>query len=283
MSDIDYSTYTLLIDCPDEKGLVGKIATTISETGLNMTSNDEFVDSSTEHFFMRSEVEGEFDEQQLLMRLQYQLPSTASIKLNSQKKKRLVILATKEYHCLGDLLLRHEFGELNAEIAGVISNHDTLRSLTERFGIPFTCIPHQGLEREEHEEKVLEAIHPYRPDFIVLAKYMRILTPQFVGNFPSKMINIHHSFLPAFIGANPYRQAYNRGVKMVGATAHFVNHELDEGPIIMQDIIHVNHSKTAKEMAMAGRDVEKVVLANALRLVLDDRVFVHKNKTIIFD
>jgi formyltetrahydrofolate deformylase len=158
-----------------------------------------------------------------------------------------------------------------------------LKSLVEKFNVPFYYVGHEERSREQHEEELLKVIRNYNPDFLVLAKYMRILSPSFIDNFANRIINIHHSFLPAFIGANPYAQAYERGVKIIGATAHFVNNNLDEGPIIAQNVIPVTHSQSAKEMAQAGRDVEKIVLANALELVFNEKVFVYRNKTIIFD
>lgn len=191
-------------------------------------------------------------------------------------------MATKESHALGDILIRHADGELDARIECVLSNHDTLEALVRRFDIPFMCVPAEGMSREEHEEHVMKLINQFEFDFIVLAKYMRILTPGFVKAFEKKIINIHHSFLPAFIGANPYKQAHERGVKIIGATAHFVTDDLDEGPIIAQDVIPVNHRMEWRDMQRAGRDVEKVVLSRALSYVLNDRVFVHGNKTIVF-
>ncbi|MFW2442628.1 formyltetrahydrofolate deformylase, partial [Aliarcobacter butzleri] len=209
------------------------------------------------------------------------LPSGASIKLNKKEKKDVVILATKESHVLGDLLIRYIAGELNANIKAVIANHEYLKELVEKFNIPFTCISAEGLSREEHEEKMIAKINEYEPELIVLAKYMRILTPKFVENFPKKVLNIHHSFLPAFIGANPYKQAHERGVKIIGATAHYVTNDLDEGPIIFQDVVRVDHSYSWEDMRNAGRNVEKIVLSNAFELLLNDRVFVHGNKTVI--
>lgn len=167
------------------------------------------------------------------------------------------------------------------EIAAVIGNHETLRSLVEQFGIPFQLVSHEGLERTEHDARMADAVASWNPDYVVLAKYMRVLTSEFVARFANKIINIHHSFLPAFIGARPYHQAYERGVKIIGATAHYVNDNLDEGPIIMQDVINVDHSYSAEDMMRAGRDVEKNVLSRALYLVLAQRVFVYGNRTII--
>lgn len=172
-------------------------------------------------------------------------------------------------------------GSLDVEIAAVIGNYDILQGLTEKFDIPYHCVSHDGLSREEHETKMLEVIDQYEADYLVLAKYMRVLTPTFVEQYHHKIINIHHSFLPAFIGAKPYQQAYDRGVKIIGATAHFVTNDLDEGPIIKQDVIPVDHNFSAADMAQAGRDVEKNVLSKALNKVINDHVFVYGNKTVI--
>lgn len=210
------------------------------------------------------------------------LPNGAKISLKKAGKKSLIILATKENHCLGDLLLRQESGELNADIKAVIANRAELKSLVERFSIPFFWVDSDGISREEHEGKVGEIIERFSPDLLALAKYMRILSSDFTSRYEGKIINIHHSFLPAFIGANPYKQAFARGVKIIGATAHFVTNELDEGPIIAQDIIHINHTYSWQDMQKAGRDVEKSVFAHALDLVLHDRVFINGNKTIVF-
>jgi formyltetrahydrofolate deformylase len=192
-------------------------------------------------------------------------------------------MATTEPHCLGDLLLRNSYGELPARVDAVISNHNSLKPLTQAFGIPFHCVNHEDLNRCDHEQQIHEVLSKYNPDYIVLAKYMRIFSPEFVEEFKNRLINIHHSFLPAFVGANPYYQAYERGVKIIGATAHFVTDDLDEGPIIAQNILPINHSYTATEMANAGRDVEKTVLAKAVRMVLEERIFIHNNRTIVFE
>ncbi len=276
------TSHILLIDCPDEKGLVYKITKTLYESDFNVLKTDEYVDNSCNHFFMRTEFTGEGDSGEILEKLQEGLPKTANIRLNPQKKKDIVLLVTKEHHCLGDLLIRYAYDELNANILAVISNHNVLQPLVAKFGIPFHYISHLHKTREEHEEMILKALKIYEPEYLVLAKYMRILNPSFVSHYSNRIINIHHSFLPAFIGANPYKQAFNRGVKIIGATAHFVNDDLDEGPIIGQDVIEVNHRLTWRDMAKAGKDVEKIVLSRALKLVFQDRVFIHGNKTVIF-
>jgi len=275
--------YTLLVDCTDAKGLIYKITETLYINGLNIVRNDEFVSAEENYFFMRTEVTGNVVATDVVEQLRKVLPDAANIRLVKKERKKLVLMATKEHHCLSDLLVRTHFNELNAEVTAVISNYDSLQNLTEKFSIPFYCISHEGKTREEHEAEVLAKVHSFQPDYVVLAKYMRILTPGFVKGLEHKIINIHHSFLPAFVGANPYKQAYNRGVKIIGATAHFVNHELDEGPIIAQSIIPVNHQMDATDMARAGKDIEKLVLSNALRTVLDDKVFVNGNKTVVFE
>ena len=273
--------YTLLIDTQDAKGLVYNISKVLFANNLNIEQNTEYVDKDTNKFFMRSIISGKVSQNILLKELKEVLPQNAEIKLSKKAKKDIVILATKESHVLGDLLIRYIDGELNANIKAVIANHEDLRPLVENFDIPFTCISAEGLSREEHEEKVITKINEYEPELIVLAKYMRILTPNFVETFPKKVLNIHHSFLPAFIGANPYKQAHQRGVKIIGATAHYVTNDLDEGPIIFQDVVNIDHTYSWQDMRKAGRNVEKIVLSNALHMLLDDKVFVHGNKTVI--
>lgn len=275
--------HLLLIQCPDERGLVYKITGVLYQHGLNIERNDEFVERDGNVFFMRTELVGEVVPAALLADLRAVLPLAADIRLTDNRKKRLVLLVTKEHHCLSELLVRHAFGELNAAILAVISNHEVLGELTRKFDLPFHYLPHEGRSREAHETEVLALLARYAPDYVVLAKYMRILSPEFVAPYANRLINIHHSFLPAFVGASPYAQAFARGVKIIGATAHFVNEQLDQGPIIAQSVIPIDHTQSAREMAQAGRDVEKIVLARALKLVLDEQVFVHRNKTIIFD
>jgi len=272
----------VLIDCEDAKGLVYKISKVFYDRDLNIDNNREFVDKEHGRFFMRTVVTGLFDVEELLEEIKLVTPKDAHIRVIEPKDKKIVILATKESHALGDILIRYADGELGAEIECVIANHDTLKDLVTRFDIPFFHVPAEDLSREMHEEKVMQCIDKHDFDYIVLAKYMRILTPTFVKSYPQQIINIHHSFLPAFIGANPYKQAFERGVKIIGATAHFVTDDLDEGPIIAQDVIPVNHRLTWKDMQRAGRDGEKIVLSRALSLVLQDRVFVNGNKTVIF-
>ncbi len=272
----------VLIDCEDAKGLVYKISKVFYDRGLNIDNNREFVDKEHGRFFMRTVVSGLFDIQELLDELKTVTPADAHIRVIEPKDKKIILMVTKESHALGDILVRHANGELDAQIECVIANHDTLEKFVRRFDIPFFHVPADNMSREEHEGHVMKLIGEFEFDYIVLAKYMRILTPDFVKAYPQKIINIHHSFLPAFIGANPYKQAFERGVKIIGATAHFVTDDLDEGPIIAQDVIPVNHRLSWRDMQRAGRDGEKIVLSRALALVLHDRVFVNGNKTVIF-
>jgi len=272
----------VLIDCEDAKGLVYKISKVFYDRGLNIDNNREFVDKEHSRFFMRTVVSGLFEVEELLESLQSITPADAQIRVIEPQDKKIILMVTKESHALGDILIRHADGELGAQIECVIGNHDTLEGLVRRFDIPFFHIPAEGMQREEHEGHVMKIIDAFEFDYIVLAKYMRILTPVFVKAYPQQIINIHHSFLPAFIGANPYKQAFERGVKIIGATAHFVTNDLDEGPIIAQDVIPVNHRLSWRDMQRAGRDGEKIVLSRALALVLNDRVFVNGNKTVIF-
>jgi len=273
----------LLIQCPDEPGLIYKITGVLYAHALNIVRNDEFVERDGNVFFMRTELAGAVDAEALRAALVAALPPAATIRLADNRPKDIVLLVTKEHHCLSELLVRHAFGELNANIRAVIGNHEVLGELTRKFDLPFHYLPHEGRSRETHEAEVLAVLASYAPDLVVLAKYMRILSPEFVAPYANRLINIHHSFLPAFVGASPYAQAYARGVKIIGATAHFVNEQLDQGPIIAQSVIPIDHTQSAREMAQAGRDVEKIVLARALKLVLDEQVFVHRNKTVIFD
>ena len=285
------------VDCPDEVGLIHRITGVLGERRLNIESNQEFVDTVARHFFFRAEVvradgggcgraAGETPAE-LAAALTQVLPPTARVRVARVERRPLVVCATREPHCLGELLLLDAVGDLPGRIVAVVSNHDTLRGLVERFGLPFHHVPHRDasgadLPREIHEAALARAIDAQAAEYIVLARYMRVLSPSFVARYTDRIINIHHSFLPAFAGASPYRQAFHRGVKMIGATAHIVTATLDDGPIIAQDVIHVDHSFTPERMAQAGRDVEKLVLARAVRLVLEERVFLHGRRTVVF-
>jgi formyltetrahydrofolate deformylase len=275
--------YILLVDCKDEKGLIHKITGVLYNQGLNIISNNEFVEEETENFFMRSEFTGEVNDNAIITQLKDLLSKESNIKLIKQRKKRIIIFATKEHHCLGDLLIKNEYNEINAEILAVVSNYPDLESLVSKFKIQFYYVTHLDKTRETHEKEIQEILNKFKPDYLVLAKYMRILSPSFVSLFEDRIINIHHSFLPAFTGANPYEQAFKRGVKIIGATSHFVTEQLDEGPIIIQEIISVDHKYKVKDMEQAGREVEIMALSKALKLVFEDRIFISNNKTIIFE
>jgi formyltetrahydrofolate deformylase len=286
----DPPTQVLLVDCPDQRGLIHAITGVLMRHDANILANDEFVDWETERFFMRSEFVTTVREDEarnraaaLISELRGLLPEPANVRLARAGHHKIAVLATTEHHCLGELLMRHAHGDLGASIEVVVSNHAALAPLTERFAIPFHHVPHQGLTRSAHEDALQQVLARYELDYLVLAKYMRILSPAFIAQYPDRIVNIHHSFLPAFVGANPYRQAFDRGVKIIGATAHFVTEALDEGPIIAQSIVPIDHSYRPDEMARAGRDVEKIVLAKALKLVFEDRVFLSGKRTIVFD
>ena len=285
----------VLVDCPDEVGLIHRITGVLGAHRLNIESNHEFVDTDARHFFFRAEVTcaggaagPATSDAGLADELARVLPPRARVRVKRSERRPIVVCATREPHCLGELLLLDAVGDLPGRIVAVVSNHDLLRGLVERFGLPFHHVPHQDaagrdLPRQTHEAALAGAIDAHAPEYVVLARYMRVLSEGFVARYPDRIVNIHHSFLPAFAGASPYRQAFARGVKVIGATAHIVTTELDDGPIIAQDVIHVDHTFTPERMAQAGRDVEKLVLARAVRLVLEERVFLHGRRTVVFE
>jgi len=271
------------VECPDRRGLVHAVTGVLLGESLNVVGNQEFVDPGSQRFFMRTEIEGEFDEKRVVSKLQLTLGADAIIRVPPLAPKRIVVLASREHHCVADVLVRHMFRELNCTLFAVVANHDTLRPLVESFHVPFHYVPSVEGAREAHEDALLKTLASFEFDYLVLAKYMRILSPAFVQRFAHRIINIHHSFLPAFVGARPYQQAYERGVKVIGATAHFVTADLDQGPIIVQQVIPVDHTHSPQDLAASGHDVEQMVLARALKLVFEDRVFLCGNRTILFD
>jgi len=234
-------------------------------------------------FFARIVVDGIKNPQNIEMAITEVLPSDTIVKVNPLPEKKIVVLVTKEFHCLTDILTRNHFSTLGAKVQCVLGNHSDLKNITEQFSVPFHLVSHENISKEKFEAELKKIIIPYKPDYLILAKFMRILSPEFIDTFKLKIINIHHSFLPAFTGASPYRQALNRGVKIIGATAHFVTNDLDEGPIITQKIIPVNHSFTLTDLIKAGRENETAALAKAMQLVFEDRVFVFNNKTVVFE
>lgn len=274
----------VLIQCKDEVGLVANITRILASHQLNIIAMREFVDEEEQRFFARISCSNSIEDmEELKNELQQNLPQNALIEVLPKRDKCIAILVTKEFHCLSDILIRNYFKTLGAEVKCVIGNYENLKELSEKLDVPFHYISHENLSKEEFELAIMKQLDQYQLDYIVLAKFMRIISPSFVARYKHQIINIHHSFLPAFIGASPYQQAFNRGVKIIGATAHFVTNDLDEGPIINQQTIHVNHTYGAKQMSVAGREIEKSVLSKALELVFDDRVFVVGNKTVVFE
>jgi len=275
----------VLVDCRDEVGLIHRITGVLQARRLNIESNHEYVDPAAGHFFFRAEIApaaGPVPADELRGALAAVLPAAARVRVTRDERRPIVVCATREPHCLGELLLLDAVGELPGRIVGVVANHADLRGLVERFGVPFHNVSHEGRSRDDHEAAFLAAIDEHAPEYVVFARYMRVLSGAAIARYPDRIVNIHHSFLPAFAGASPYRQAFARGVKLIGATAHFVTEELDAGPIIAQDVTPVDHTFTPERMAQAGRDVEKLVLARAVRLVLEERVFLHGGRTVVF-
>jgi len=273
----------ILIQCKDKVGLVAVIAQVMARNGINILSMREHVDTIEGQFFLRLATDSHSDADNLYYELKTLLPEDAIITVNPQPEKKIVVMVTKEYHCLGDILIRNHFKTLGAGVQAVIGNHAVLQNVCERFSVPFIHVSHEQKSREEFEEDLEKHLQPYEYDYLVLAKFMRILSPAFIAKHPPNIINIHHSFLPAFTGASPYKQAFIRGVKLIGATAHFVTDKLDEGPIIEQQIIPVDHTYTPAAMLTAGKEIEKAVLAKALKMLFEDRVFVYNNKTVVFE
>ncbi|EAW38893.1 formyltetrahydrofolate deformylase [Lyngbya sp. PCC 8106] len=280
-------TATILLSCPDQQGLVAKIANFIYSNGGNIIHADQHTDFASGVFLTRIEwqLEG-FNLPREVINPAFGAiakPLAANWQLHfSDKIPRIAIWITKQDHCLLDLLWRWQAKEMAVEIPVIISNHTDLKSLAEQFGIDFYHIPITKTNKKEQEIKQLEILKQYQIDLVVLAKYMQILSSTFVAQFPN-IINIHHSFLPAFPGANPYQRAYTRGVKIIGATAHYVTEDLDEGPIIEQDVVRVSHRDAIADLIRKGKDLERLVLARAVRLHLQNRVLVYNNRTVVFE
>jgi len=274
---------TILISCPDQVGLVTNITRVLAASRLNIVAMREFVDEANKAFFTRIACTGELNElEELRGKLLANLPDAAVVNLITQAEKQVAVLVTKEYHCLAEILIKNQFKTLGANVKCVIGNYESLRDFTEKLGIPYFYVSHSDKDKSQFEAEIKGILNQFELDYLVLAKFMRILSADFVKDYSGKIVNIHHSFLPAFIGANPYRQAFERGVKIIGATAHFVTDNLDEGPIITQHTTHVDHNYGVKEMVRAGKEIEKKVLLEALELIFEDRVFVSGNKTIVF-
>jgi len=277
----------MLISCPDRAGIVATVSQFLYEHGANIVQSDQYtMDPEGGMFFMRIEFDLENLESSLPT-LQEDFTRVAdrfSMKWSvyrAGRRKRIAVLVSKEDHCLLELLWQWQAGDLNADISMVISNHDDMRALVESYGIPYHHIPVTPDTKAEAERKQLELTEG-KIDLVVLARYMQIVTPKFIERFPNRIINIHHSFLPAFVGGKPYHQAYRRGVKLIGATAHYVTEELDAGPIIEQDVQRVSHRDNVSELKRMGRHIERTVLARAVRWHIEDRIVVYENKTVVF-
>ena len=278
----------LSISCPDAKGLIAAVSSFISMHDGNILSADQYVNREDGRFLMRLEIEGEgfglerdeFGAAFAPLARRHGMEWRASF---TDAPKRMAILVSRYDHCLIDLLWRWDAGELDAEIPLVVSNHPDLAGRVEPHGIPFFHLPVTKETRPEQEAEMLRLLSEHGVDLVVLARYMQILSPKFVRAYPDRILNIHHSFLPAFVGADPYRRAHDRGVKTIGATAHYVTEDLDAGPIVHQDVAHVTHRDTVDDLVRLGREVERRVLARAVRWHLEDRVLVDGHRTVIFE
>ena len=277
-----------LLHGPDQPGLVAKTAGWIHQRGGNVLHADQHLDREENIFFQRVEwqpsADRELDEEMNSFRSLVVDELGMQLRLaRSDQRPRVALFVTKEDHCFHDLALRHRAGELDAELVGVLSNHDTLIGVAECYGLPFVHIPVTKETKKEAEGRQLDWLAEYKIDLLVLARYMQVLSAGFLEKLGCPVINIHHSFLPSFVGAKPYHQAHKRGVKLIGATAHYVTQDLDEGPIIEQDVARVSHRHGTEELIERGRDLEKLVLAAAVRRHLQHRVLVYGNKTVVFD
>jgi formyltetrahydrofolate deformylase len=279
--------FTLKLSCPDRVGVVARVSGFIALHNGWITEANHHADGASGRFFMRQEILADslsFDFDELVERF---APIAEEFGMDwrisdSARKKRVVILVSKQEHCLYDLLARWHAQELNIDIPCVISNHETFRSFVEWHGIPFHHVPVTSENKADAYRKVVELFDAAEGDVMVLARYMQILSPEMCERYPGQILNIHHSFLPSFVGAKPYHQAFARGVKLIGATCHYVTSELDQGPIIEQDVIRVDHSDEPDDLVRYGKDIEKAVLARGLRYHLEDRVITHGSKTVVF-
>ena len=279
---------TILIHCPDQSGIIHSVTGFLHKRGGNIVYLDQHVDEEAGVFFMRLECEFEpeaivFDLMDQEFRQEIAQGYQMSYELYSgEEKPKMALFVSKYNHCLYDLLSRYHSGELHVEIPFILSNHPDLEHIANQFDIPYHHIPVSKENRQDAEQKQLDLLLSEGVDFIVLARYMQIVSPLIINHYPNKIINIHHSFLPAFAGAKPYHAAFKRGVKIIGATSHYVTEELDAGPIIEQDVSAVSHAHTVKDLIAKGRDLEKIVLARAVQLHVQRKTMVYNNKTVIF-
>lgn len=282
------ATARLLIWCPDSTGIIAAATGFLADHHANILEADQHSDPADGAFCMRLEFEIDTLDLSRAEFVKAWQPVAERFSMEwriaySPDRKRMAIMVSKQDHCLQDLLYRHRCGELNVDIPLVVSNHPDWADLLESHGITSCTLPITQSNKDKQENRLLGMLEKHRVDFVVLARYMQILSPRVVEQYPSRIINIHHSFLPAFAGGRPYHQAYQRGVKVVGATAHYVTTELDAGPIIAQDTVHINHRDTVEDLVRKGRDLERTVLASAVRLHVEDKILVHHNRTIVFD
>lgn len=279
---------TLLIHCKDRSGIIASVTNFIAQQSGNIVYIDQHVDREQNIFFMRLESEFEtesFSIESFRNRFESELANVFQMKWNiyaAENKPKMALFVSKYDHCLYDILGRYNSGELKVEIPFIISNHIDLKSIADSFKIPFYHIPVTKDTKVESEKKQLELLEQHHVDFIVLARYMQIVSNALIEKYTNKIINIHHSFLPAFVGAKPYHSAYKRGVKIIGATSHYVTEELDAGPIIEQGVASVSHTHSIEDLVAKGRDLEKIVLSNAIKLHVNRKVMVYNNKTVIF-
>lgn len=279
----------VLIECEDQKGIVSSVTEFIYSNQGNIIDLDQYTDHENMHFFMRVEWSLEaftIEREKISEYFNTLLGKRFKIRFDlyfTDEKPKMGLFVTKLSHCLFDILGRWQSGELEVEIPVVVSNHEYLRDIVERFDIPFEYIPIDKSNKDEAEARQLEVLKQYEVDFVVLARYMQIVTPKFIAEFENRIINIHHSFLPAFVGAKPYHAAFQRGVKIIGATAHYVTADLDAGPIIEQDVARVTHRNAVNDLVKMGQDVEKLVLAKAIKLHVERKMLVVGNKTIVFN
>jgi len=286
------SSAILLVSCPDAKGEVASISDFVYRHGGNILHADEHADEETGLFLMRVEFDPkDFDidlaQKDLDDFSKHFSPVAEKYKMRwrlaqSSHRPRVIIFVSKYDHCLVDLLYRHQSGELACDIPLIISNHGDNQPVADFYRIPYTVVSVTKGNKKQAEDRIQSLIDEHKPDFMVLARYMQILSNEFVAGYPQRIINIHHSFLPAFVGARPYHQAFARGVKLIGATSHYVTEVLDDGPIIEQDVVRVSHRDTVEDLIRKGRDLEKVVLSRAVRLHIENRVLVYGNKTVVF-
>ena len=278
---------SIRIHCPDKKGIISETTNFLQNEGGNIVYLDQFVDRENNIFFMRIEVvlKEDFSETAFKQKFDQEIAIVhqMSYEINdSLKKVKLGVFVSKYNHCLYDILARYQAGDWNVEIPFIVSNHQDLEAVAKQFNIPYFHIPITKETKREAEKKQLQLLKDFEVDFIVLARYMQIIPSEMIQAFPNKIINIHHSFLPAFAGAKPYHAAYERGVKIIGATSHYVTEELDAGPIIEQDITIVSHVHSVHDFILKGRDLEKIVLSKAITKHLDRKTIVYNNKTVIF-